>query len=173
MFEVTARVAPGREDAFDELTEEMSATARTVGRALSIDVTRASGAAGLAERHVAVAFASDADLAGWLASPEHAAFISRLGDTLAGRYETRVATGMEGWVPTPGARPPKRWKSAVAIFTGLLPLLILLRFVAEALHFDVLGPLGSLALSVALSCVAMTWLVMPTLARALNPWLSR
>ena len=90
---------------------------------------------------------------------------------LVERYLTAVRTGMEPWVPSPGVRAPKRWKSATVTFVGLFPLLIVLRLVSDLLRLEALGPIAALALSVAMSCVAMTWIVMPVLTKALRGWL--
>ncbi len=173
VFDVTAHIAPEQETAFDRLTSEMNGSARAVGRAVSIDVTKSDGQDGAVERRISVAFASDDDLASWLASPEHAGFISRLKSMLVEPYATRVRTGMEGWVPTAGVKAPKRWKSAVATFCGLFPLLLVVQPVARELRFDVLGPPGALAASVAITCAAMTWLIMPLVTRALGEWLTK
>ena len=103
VFEVITRVSADDQVAFDKLTEEMNAAASGVGRASSIDVTAVEPKqADIAARKISVAFANDADLASWLASPEHARFVTRLGTMLVDRYETQVRTGMESW----GFQPP-------------------------------------------------------------------
>ena len=172
VFEVHARVSADHTLAFDKLIEDMNTVASNVGRASSVEVVAAeAGRSDMAARGISVTFADDADLANWLASTEHARFVTRLESMLVGPPRTQVRTGMEPWVPPSGARPPKRWKSAIATFVGLFPLLIVLRSVSDALRFDVLGPIATLALSVAISCVVMTWVVMPLLTKGLRGWL--
>ena len=171
IFEVRLRVSADHDVAFDKLIEDMNAAASRVGRASSIGVTTVEGQSGVAARLISVTFSNNADLASWLASTEHATFVTRVEPMLVDRYQTTVRTGMESWVPSPGVRPPQRWKSAIVTFVGLFPLLIVLRLVSDALRFEALGPVAALALSVAISCVAMTWIVMPVLTKVLRGWL--
>lgn len=120
---------------------------------------------------VAATFPDEDTLVGWLASPSHGAFVAEMEPFLLAPYRATVTKSMEMWVPPPHAVGPPRWKAAIATFVGLFPLLLALGPVTSALHFDRLGPIGALAGKIAISCILMTWLIMPSVVSLLGPWL--
>ena len=77
IFEVRLRVSADHAVAFDRLIEDMNAAATRVGGASLIEVTTAEGQSDVAARRISVTFANSADLASWLASTEHASFVTR------------------------------------------------------------------------------------------------
>lgn len=56
-------------------------------------------------------------------------------------------------------------------FVGPFPLFLCLRTNGTLLRLESPGPVVPLAVTLAISCAAMTWIVMPTLTRALAGWL--
>ena len=116
-------------------------------------------------------FKDDAALGAWLGSTAHRAFVERIRPFAIGSYSPVVRAALAGWVPSQKGRVPPKYKSAIATFSGLFPLLLTLRWILGLLGIDRLGPVLGLGVTLAISCALMTWFVMPTVTRLLAPWL--
>jgi uncharacterized protein len=116
-------------------------------------------------------FKDEAALSAWLGSAAHRAFVERIRPFAIGSYSPVVRSALAGWVPSQKGRVPPKYKSAIATFSGLFPLLLTLRWILGWLGIDRLGPALGLGVTLAISCALMTWLVMPTVTRLLAPWL--
>ncbi len=148
------RVAPGREDEFEEWSAELTRRAARSPGFLGAGLLR-PGHVGEAW-HVVFRFDTPAHL--------------DAGDEFVHATDMHRISGLETWFALPGrtAPAPPRWKmflvSLVAIYTLQLAFNVLV------------GPLGlAVPLRVGLITVGvtflMTWLVMPWAARVLQDWL--
>lgn len=119
------------------------------------------------------AFDTAPHLQAWTGSVERKAWLERIAGVTYGETAMRVLTGMEGWFALPAAQtrgPPPRWKMAVMTWLGIFPLvLVLSRLVGPWLV--PIHPVLSVMVVTALVTLAMTWLVMPGLARLFAGWL--
>jgi len=169
---VSCRVQPARAAAFeDALRELMRAAAAHPGR-ISADVLRGAAGPDGREYHVVYRFADEAGLRAWEASPERQALLARIAPLFheAGRREL---TGMEAWFDLRRGRPaPARWRMALLTWLGIWPLVSASLWLV-APHLAGLPFLLQTAANSALLVLAMTYLVMPWLARVAEPWLLR
>jgi uncharacterized protein len=120
---------------------------------------------------IMIEFDGESALRDWLGTELHSAFVDRIVPLMSGDYAAELRSGMGIWVPPAAGRAPPKYKAAIATFIGLFPLLLLLRIGLGKLGIGRLDPTLGLAISLALSCIMMTWLVMPFVTRLLAPWL--
>lgn len=120
------------------------------------------------------AFDTPVHLNAWTRSSERAEWIARLAPLTYGDGSVRVLSGLETWFALPAAQtkaPPPRWKMALVTWCGIFPLVLLASYTVTPLFASwlpqPLAVLGATGLIVA----AMTWLVMPVLARLFAAWL--
>lgn len=123
------------------------------------------------ETVVLLTFASRADLDRWLVLAPRRDILARMQPLLVGGRTLNVVGGFPGWF-TSGPAAPKRWKQALAVFAGLVPVSLVATWGRLALLPDVPLPLAVIVGSAA-NVVLLTWLVMPRLTRRLEPWLVR
>lgn len=116
-------------------------------------------------------FASEATLHDWLSSDAHRSFVARIRPLTSGHYHAQVRSSLAGWIPAQVGRTPPHYKSAIATYCGLLPSLLTLRWALDQLGIQILGPTLALAVTLAVSCTLMTWIVMPFVTKLLAPWL--
>ena len=167
---ITRRVFPGREGEYEATMDEMIVAAGGFAGHLGGYVVRpASGDL----YHTLFAFDSEAHRRAWMESAERASRLERIRAISDDVGESSVLTGLETWFSVPaskGRAPPPKYKMAFVSWLGIFPLvLILSNTVAPWLApiHPVLGVFG-VTLCVVL---AMTWVVMPLLARAFARWL--
>jgi len=167
---ITRRAHPAKEAEFERIMEDMIEAARAFPGHLGGYLVRpASGDL----YHTLFAFDSEAHRSAWMASAERAARLESLRALSDDVGESTVLTGLETWFATPNSKgrpPPPKYKMALVSWLGIFPLvLILSNTIAPPLAriHPVLAVAG-VTISVAL---AMTWLVMPWLARAFAKWL--
>ena len=167
---ITRRVFPGREGEYEAAMDEMIAAAgQFTGHLGGYVVRPVTGDL----YHTLFAFDSEAHRLAWMESAERVGrleFIRSISDDVG---ESSVLTGLETWFSVSAAKgraPPPKYKMAFVSWLGIFPLvLILSNTVAPWLApiHPVLGVFG-VTLCVVL---AMTWVVMPLLARAFARWL--
>lgn len=120
--------------------------------------------------YIVYRFSTEDSLRAWEASPERQSLVSRLESLTvdAGRLEL---TGFEAWFDLPpGLPPPSRHRMAILTWIGIWPLVsIVLWFLAP--HLSTLPFLLCTAVNTAVLVLAMTYLVMPWLARVADRWL--
>ena len=140
--------------------------------------------------HTTYRFCDEQALAEWERSPERQRWLEH-GDQLVITSSVQRRTGIEGWFDGPELRhsldaqtglvrtigvrsAPVRWKQAVAIWLGMLPLNVLVSLIVSQLSWwgEVPIPLRS-ALTVSLLVPVMTYFMMPMVKRVLRPWLRR
>ncbi len=124
---------------------------------------------------VVTKFATQADLARWDGSDIHGDWLRRLATVAEGAPDYRVITGLEAWFApevVPASVNPPRWRMTLATWLGIFPTAsLVLWFVAPLLGF--LPFLVRTAALTGLITFAMSYGVMPRLARWLKPWLTR
>lgn len=117
-------------------------------------------------------FRTKDDLDAWLGSSERAASLDAIAPLTAGERTVNVVGGFAGWFGRHDTPGPQRWKQALVVLIGLVPLSI-----ASTLAREVVAPglplLAGVVLGVLVNVAILTWLVMPRLTRALGPWLAR
>lgn len=120
------------------------------------------------------AFDNDAHLQAWTRSAERSEWLLRIAAVTHGDSALRVLNGLETWFAMPQARtraPPPRWKMALVTWAGIFPLVLLSSLTVTPLLGPWLAPTLVVLVATGLIVTAMTWLVMPTLARLLAGWL--
>ena len=164
---VARRVAPGREDEFEQWSAELTRRAAHFPGFLGAGLLR-PGHVGEAW-HVVFRFDSPAHWEAWERSAVRVEHLD-VGDEFVHATDMHRVSGLETWFALPGrtAPAPPRWKMFLVSLAAIYAL---------QLGFNVLvTPLGlALPLRIALVTVGvtllMTWLVMPWAARVLQDWL--
>jgi hypothetical protein len=158
--------------AYEALLRGMFSDMKTFPGFVSADVIPPSREGG--EYQVVTKFEAQADLARWDQSEAHAEWLSRLDAVAEGSPAYRVITGLEAWFApevVPASVHPPRWRMTLATWLGIFPTAsLLIGFVGPLLQ-----PLPFLirtAVLTGLIAFAMSYVVMPRLARWLKPWLT-
>jgi antibiotic biosynthesis monooxygenase (ABM) superfamily enzyme len=155
--------------AFDAVLRELIDAARLKGR-ISGEVLRGPPGPSGRVYHVIYRFADEQSLRAWEASSERRALAAR-AEALAARATRNQLTGMEAWFDIPsGVRAPSRHRMAALTWIGIWPLVSITLWLVAPLYGD-LPFLLRTALTSALLVCAMTYLVMPILARKAERWL--
>ena len=168
---LSLHVPPANAAAFDAVLRELIDAARQKGR-ISGEVLR--GPLGPTGRlyHVIYRFADEQSLRAWESSSERRALAAR-AEALATRAARHQLTGMEAWFDIPSGVPaPSRHRMAVLTWVGIWPLVSLALWLVAPLYAD-LPFLVRTALTSLLLVSAMTYVVMPFLARKADRWLYR
>jgi uncharacterized protein len=155
--------------AFDAVLRELIDAARRKGR-ISGEVLRGPPGPSGRVYHVIYRFAEEQSLRAWETSSERRALAAR-AESLAERGTRHQLTGMEAWFDIPsGAPAPSRHRMAVLTWIGIWPLVSLTLWFVAPLYADLPFLLRTALTSLLLVC-AMTYLVMPFLARKAERWL--
>jgi uncharacterized protein len=170
---VTRQVRPGRSAEFQRLMNGMRAAAAAFPGHMG-GFTIPPDSPGQDCWRTLFAFDTPAHLNAWTRSAERAEWVARMSPLTYGDGAVRVLSGLETWFALPAAQtkaPPPRWKMALVTWSGIFPLVLLASHTVTPLFASwwpqPLAVLGATGLIVA----AMTWLVMPLLARLLAAWL--
>ncbi|MGX6605772.1 antibiotic biosynthesis monooxygenase [Micromonosporaceae bacterium Da 78-11] len=133
------------------------------------------------EWHMLYRFADAQALHDWEESPQRAWWLSS-AEGFVEHTRTERRTGIEGWFDPPQEQevqaaagapaPPPRWKQAVTIWLGFFPLSLLAAVTLGHLLADVNVVLRTLVTTLCLTPL-MTYLVLPRVTKALQPWLRR
>lgn len=169
---ITRRVHPGRTAEFEQLMAGMRRDAARFpghlgGFLISPEVP------GLGCYRTLFAFDTEPHLQAWTQSAERQAWLARIAEVTYGDSAMRVLSGLEGWFALPSAQtrtPPPRWKMAIVTWLGIFPLVLVLSNTVGRLIAPTSPVLGVMVVT-ALVTVAMSWLVMPCLARLFARWL--
>ena len=113
-------------------------------------------------------------LNGWMSSKERGPLLEELDKIAESRHEHPV-TGLEGWFavnrgPDAPASGPPSWKQALAVLFALYPTVMALSYLNPLMRGWSM-PIQMLIGNV-LSCIALTWLVMPRVSQFLRFWLN-
>ena len=161
------RLRPGCEHAHRALHDDAVGAATAMGGLLRAELIAAIP--GVQDETVAVlTFADRPALDEWLVAPTRLHALDAMADLVASDRKVTVVGDFGGWFAT----APKRWKQALAVLVGLIPVAALAGWGRHQLlpHSPFLV---GVALVSTVNVAALTWFVMPVLTRALNPWLSR
>jgi antibiotic biosynthesis monooxygenase (ABM) superfamily enzyme len=164
---IARRIAPGREADFATWSDRLTAAAARFPGYLGAGNLRPSHVG--EPWHVVYRFASAAQLRDWEESPERARLLAA-GETLVDTTHVQRVSGLETWFELPGrtAPAPPRWKMFVVSLAGIYTLQLLLNLAVEPVHLALAVRVFLIAAAVT---AAMTWLVMPRVARLLQNWL--
>ncbi|WP_328461034.1 antibiotic biosynthesis monooxygenase [Actinoplanes sp. NBC_00393] len=177
---ITRRVDPDRD-------AEMAAWVRA-GASLAEDFPGFLGTGwvrpepGSAEWHMLYRFADAESLRNWEESPQRRWWLSSAEGFVEHAREER-RSGIEGWFDPPREQPadqpsaatekaPPRWKQAVTIWLGFFPVSLVAAVLLNP-HLDGLNVVLRTLISTLCLTPVMTYLVLPRVTRALQPWLRR
>lgn len=140
--------------------------------------------------HAMCCFTDEQALVGWEASERRHRWLDH-GEPLVREMRIQRRTGVEGWFDGPQVRSavdsstgsvrtvvvraaPVRWKQACAIWIGMFPMNALTSWIIAMLPWWGDMPiLMRSAIVVTVLAPVMTFVMMPTVTRALRPWLRR
>lgn len=111
-------------------------------------------------------------LEAWLASPERAEILTDMEALVEGGRTINVVGGFAGWFAPGSGAEVKRWKQAATVLLALFPTTLLITAVREAVAPD-LAMVPAVFIGNVLGVAALSWLLMPSLTRWLDPWLRR
>ena len=166
---VARRVAPGQEARFERWAERLTRAAAKFPGFLGAGLLR-PGRVGQ-DWHVVYRFDRADHLAAWESSDVRGSLLAA-GDDVMETIGVQRISGLETWFELPGrtAPAPPRWKMFLVSVATI--------YLLQVLVYTALGGLTTgwpmvarLALFVCLVTAAMTWLVMPRVARWLSRWL--
>lgn len=167
---ITRRIKPGCEQEFQTALKEFfahSLTQRGVrGAAMLVPPPGSSSM----EYGILRSFANAAERDAFYASPLYLEWKKRVAPLTDGEPESRELHGLEAFFRQDSPSLPPRWKMAVATYLGVLPvvmgLALTLRPFIRSWNF-VFNNIVFNAFVVGL----LTWVVMPSITRALHGWL--
>lgn len=167
---VSRRIRPGREREYEGAMRDF--VAWSLGRPGHEGLHVLRPGPQESDYTVVARFRDEAARRSFIAAPEYAAWMARLGELTDGPAKIRELCGLEGFVTLPGhaLRRPPTWKLAGATFLGVLPTaLVLGELLAPRLAS---WPLLARAAAFNAAVVAcLSWIVMPAVTRALHGWL--
>ena len=166
---VARRVAVGRENEFEDWSDELTAAAANYSGFLGAGRLRPSHLGD--PWHVVFRFDSAEHLAAWEGSPERNAMLA-VGGELVESTDMHRVSGLETWFSLPGrtAPAPPKWKMFLVSATAFYLLNLALTLIYGWALADWPVPLHIVVISVPVTAIA-TWLVMPRAARLLQRWL--
>ena len=167
----SVRVTPGAAAAFRALHDDILAALATSPGFLRADLFEP--VEGVQEDTVVVlAFDTRANLDRWLASDERRRILGEMEQYTEGDRTVNVVGGFAGWFDSMGGTQVKKWKSAVAVLLALIPTSLAFMAIRLA-FFPGLHPALATVLGNVVGILVLTWLLMPTITRRLDPWLRR
>ena len=165
------RLRPGTEDAHHHLHSHAVAAAQRLGGLIRHELVPA--VAGAQPETVALlTFQSRTHLDRWLSAPERRRILDAMADLTEGPRTLNVVGDFAGWFNSTGAWAPKRWKQAIAVVIGLVPVSFAVTLIRQATAPQ-LPLLAAVAITAVVNVVVMTWLVMPLITRILRRWLTQ
>lgn len=168
---ITTRIAPGREEAFQDWAARMQAVQAIFPGYLGT-LVQAQLSAELPFWTTLVRFASPAELDAWLASPERAERLSEADPRDSAWHSHRLSGPFAGWFAAgAGQVTPAAWKQSALVLLVLFPVVMLeMRFLSPMLA----GLPVALATFIgnAISVALVSWLLMRLAVFCLGWWLS-
>ena len=167
----SVRVRPGADDAYQALHGQGAAAAQQLGGLLRSELIPPIPAA--QDDTVAIlTFADRPALDRWLASPQRHAVLAAMSELTDGKRTLNVVGDFAGWFAAGSQHAPRRWKQAIVVIAGLIPISVLVTLARQALapQLPMLAVISVTAIS---NVAALTWIVMPVLTAWLRPWLTR
>lgn len=166
----SVRLRAGTEAAHRRLHQRAVDAAAEVGGLVRHALTPA--VAGAQPETVAMlTFRSRADLDRWMSSPQRREILDAMAALSETQRTINVVGGYAGWFPLPGNTTTKRWKQAVAVLIGLVPVSLLITALRQWIVPEL--PLVAAVLTTAvINVVILTYVVMPSITRVLRRWLT-
>ena len=117
-------------------------------------------------------FDSPESLEKWFASKERRELLAEANEFVEKKQYQKLASSFPGWFPSDAATgaPPAKWKTAMMVYIGLFPAVMLLRRVLLP-HLAGLRTELAMAILTATSVSIVTWLIMPFLIKTFRWWL--
>ncbi len=171
-IDISRRIKPGCEAAFEEILMGMIADAMKVEGHLGVNVFRPIDSRNPTYR-VIFKFDRMSNLRRWEESDVRRQWLARMESLTLGAPETQVLTGLEAWFTLPGQRiitPPPRYKMTVITWLAIFPLIVGINLLFGAFLSSLPMLLRSLVLTVPL-VLLMTYVVMPQMTRLFTGWL--
>lgn len=168
---VTRVVKPGREREFeDALHDFVSGT--LAGETLSVHVLRPAPGDDSRRYGILRRFPDAQARDAFYASEAFRAWERRVAPLVEGERRVEEASGLEAWFTSPGRAivPPPRLKMAIVTLVGVYPLSLALPWLLRPLVGGWPRALSALVVG-ACMVAALTWLVMPRLAKLFRRWL--
>ena len=164
---VARRVAPGREEEFEEWSVEMTRRASRFPGFLGAGLLRPSHVG--EPWHLVYRFDDAAHLRAWEDSAERAQQLA-VGEDLVRATDRHKVSGLETWFALPGrtAPAPPRWKMFLVSLVAIYSLQLVFNLLVTPLGLAI--PVRVLLVTVGVTFL-MTWLVRPWAARVLQDWL--
>jgi antibiotic biosynthesis monooxygenase (ABM) superfamily enzyme len=164
---VARRVAPGREEDFENWSARLTRAATGSSGFLGAGLLR-PGHVG-EPWHVVFRFDTAEHLRAWEGSPERAELLAA-GEDLVRSTDMHRVTGLETWFALPGrtAPAPPRWKMFLVSVVGIYALQLVFNLALQPLGFPI--PVRVALVAVVVTAL-MTWFVMPRAARLFADWL--
>lgn len=163
-------VKPGTEARHRRLHDDGVRAARNQG-GLVRDELLPSVEGEQAETVALLTFDSREALDRWLASDDRRRILAEMDELTVGDRTVNVVGGFAGWFGT-SATEPRRWKQAVAVVLGLVPVSVLTTLGRDAVWSD--APLvAAIVASAVVNVIVLTWIVMPWITRRFRRWLVR
>jgi uncharacterized protein len=166
---ITRRIKPCREAEYQEALREFlkSSFAQPGVRGANMLVPPPGSSS--REFGILRTFASAQERDAFYQSPMFKAWEERVKPLTEGDPVHRQLTGLEAWFRDPQG-PPPQWKMAVATYLGVVPVVMALALTLGPLIRSWNFVLNNLVFN-AFVVTLLTWVVMPTLTRALHGWL--
>jgi antibiotic biosynthesis monooxygenase (ABM) superfamily enzyme len=166
------RVRPGREAEYENLARQMVETSKAFPGHLAATVLHEQGSP---DYTVLYSFADRQALQAWLDSPERRRLLRQADDLAEQHVRLPPLTGLEAWFTLPHRatiKPPPRWKMWLVSLLAIYPLVVIFRatVVPTIKNWPLLVRSAVLPLTL---LTLMTFVVMPVVTRAVQPWLSR
>lgn len=168
----SVRVMAGHEEAYEQIQLELLARmARFDGFRRNEVFTPVPG---VQDDHVVVfTFDNRAHLDAWLDAPERHEILARAAAHIEGDRTVNVLGGFAGWfAPSGGSPGVKRWKQACTVLLALFPTSVAITVARDVIAPD-LPMVPAVFVGNAIGVAALSWLLMPSLTRWLDPWLRR
>lgn len=166
-----ALLLPGCAAAYAEAHHAGVAAARRLGGLVNADLVPAIR--GVQDDTVALmTFESREDLDRWLASPAREATMRAMSEFTSGDRRINVVSGFPGWFPDASPAAPAKWRQALLVVAGLIPVALIVTLARDAL-LPRLPVVAAVALTSTLNVVALTWMVMPRMNTWFSTWLYR
>ncbi|MFT7669850.1 MAG: antibiotic biosynthesis monooxygenase (ABM) superfamily enzyme [Planctomycetota bacterium] len=165
------RVRPGSEERYEEWLAGISRSSS--GFAGNQGTTILRPGEGRDDYIAITQFDGEDTLEIWLRSTKRGEWLEKLQEIDICREEVLSMAGMERWftLPNQGAnRMPPRYKTAVLVFLGLYPLVLMLDTLLGPSLAGLPKPVQVL-ISLLISVPMMVWIVLPLLTRVLFRWL--
>lgn len=169
---ITRTVRAGCEASFEAALHDFVAKSLCTRGQLGVHVLRPFTGSGSRKYGLLRRFDSTAALDAFYGSALFREWEQTVEPLTEGTRRIESVSGLEAWFTAPGQAivPPPRWKMAAVTLLAVYPLSLLIPSLLRPLIGHWPGYAASLPIA-ATMVVALTWLVMPLLARMFHRWL--